>query len=137
MDRDTVNAGRLDRQAQNHCGKTEPLFPITGDPTSSVTSGGRNHDDVFAPLAPNPIPPHRTKAQKFRVLALLKERGERGVLGSELYSRPLEFGRSPRNAISQLRHAGYVILGEARGSSDWFYRLVENPQRSQTASRGR
>jgi hypothetical protein len=69
-------------------------------------------------------------SQKSAILALLRERGQRGVLGSELYSHPELYGRSPRNRISELRRDGCLLEGGPHGSSDWFYRLIrecENP----------
>jgi hypothetical protein len=54
----------------------------------------------------------------------LRERGPQGVLGSELYSRPDLYGRSPRNRISELRRDGHLIEGKPHGASDWFYRFI-------------
>jgi hypothetical protein len=71
-------------------------------------------------------PPARTKNHKSAILSLLRERGSRGVLGSELYNQPLTFGRSPRNRISELRKEGFDIKGEPRGGSDWHYWLDES-----------
>src|SRR5208283_5210595 len=68
--------------------------------------------------------PPRTASHKANILALLKERGPQGVCGSELYSRPDLYGRSPRNRISELRREGVLIEGRARGSADWWYRIV-------------
>jgi hypothetical protein len=75
-----------------------------------------------------PKPPARTDSQRARILSLLRERGAAGVLASELYDQPLRFGRSPRNRLSELRKAGFRIVGEARGSSDWHYTLIAEPQ---------
>ena len=58
-----------------------------------------------------------------RFFPYFRERGWRGVLGSELYNQPLTFGRSPRNRISELRKEGFDIKGEPRGGSDWHYWL--------------
>jgi hypothetical protein len=79
--------------------------------------------------------PARTRSHYERILALLRERGPAGVLGSELYDAPHLYGRSPRNRISELRKDGHLISGEARGA-DWHYVLLrENesttPRRSQ------
>jgi hypothetical protein len=68
--------------------------------------------------------PARTRSHYDAILALLRERGPRGVLGSELYDAPHLYGRSPRNRISELRADGFVISGQARGSSDWHYVLL-------------
>ena len=84
-----------------------------------------------------PLPPLRTKSHKTRILALLKERGSRGVLASELYDQPMIYGRSPRNRISELRQAGYNILGEARGASDWRYWFVPDIPESEPEEKGR
>jgi hypothetical protein len=83
----------------------------------------------------SPLPPNRCKAQKYRILTLLRERGARGVLASELYAKPELYGRSPRNRISELRKAGYLIAGEQRGNTDWIYIFAENPQLPQTELR--
>jgi hypothetical protein len=81
-------------------------------------------------------PPARTRTHYAAILALLIERGERGVLASELYDNPSRFGRSPRNRISELRRDGYRIEGEARGASDWHYRLLQDkPDLSQDRPR--
>jgi hypothetical protein len=70
--------------------------------------------------------PARCASHKSAILALLLERGPRGVLSSELYNSPEKFGRSPRNRISELRSDGHLIEGDPRGSSDWFYRLIRD-----------
>jgi hypothetical protein len=70
--------------------------------------------------------PARCTSHKTAILALLRERGAQGVFGSELYSRPDLYGRSPRNRISELRKNGYLIEGKPHGSSDWFYRLIRD-----------
>lgn len=70
--------------------------------------------------------PGRSRSHYEAILELLRERGSRGVLGSELYARPELYGRSPRNRISELRHDGHLIEGKAHGSSDWFYRLIRD-----------
>lgn len=70
--------------------------------------------------------PSRCSSHKAAILALLRERGAQGVLGSELYNFPEKFGRSPRNRISELRKEGCLISGEPRGASDWFYRLIRD-----------
>jgi hypothetical protein len=76
-----------------------------------------------------PGAPARTKTHRSAILALLRERGARGVLASELYDSPYLYGRSPRNRISELRKEGYPIEGAARGGSDWHYWLQQgNPQ---------
>lgn len=67
----------------------------------------------------------RTPSHRARILEVLRDRGSRGVLASELYSEPTLYGRSPRNRISELRKMGHAIDGEARGSSDWRYWLVD------------
>ena len=68
--------------------------------------------------------PARTRSHYDAILALLRERGPQGVLASELYDQPHLYGRSPRNRISELRHDGFVISGQAHGVSDWHYVLV-------------
>jgi hypothetical protein len=75
------------------------------------------------PRSGNGAPP-RAHNQRGRILALLRERGPAGVLGSELYDSPELYGRSPRNRISELWRDGHLISGEARGASDWHYILV-------------
>jgi hypothetical protein len=73
--------------------------------------------------------PARTRSHYDAILALLRERGPRGVLGSELYDAPHLYGRSPRNRISEIRADlkkdgdFWEIAGEARGGSDWHYVL--------------
>ncbi len=73
-----------------------------------------------------PGAPARTKSHRAAILALLRNRGPRGVLASELYDAPTLYGRSPRNRISELRQDGYRIEGAARGASDWHYWLFED-----------
>src|SRR5258708_1404465 len=68
--------------------------------------------------------PARTRSHYERILALLRERGDAGVNGSELYAAPHLFGRSPRNRISELRKDGHLIEGKPRGGNDWHYRLI-------------
>ena len=70
--------------------------------------------------------PARCASHKENILALLRERADRGqtVLGSELYADPHRFGRSPRNRISELRQEGHLIEGKPHGSADWEYRLI-------------
>jgi hypothetical protein len=70
--------------------------------------------------------PSRTRSHYAAILQLLRERGEQGILGSELYSHPELYGRSPRNRISELRRDGHLIEGKPQGSSDWFYRLIRD-----------
>jgi hypothetical protein len=70
--------------------------------------------------------PARCSSHKAAILALLRERGPAGILSSELYDAPERYGRSPRNRISELRREGCLIEGSARGSSDWFYRLIRD-----------
>jgi hypothetical protein len=70
--------------------------------------------------------PSRCASHKSAILALLRERGPEGVLGSELYARPELYGRSPRNRISELRKAGCLISGEPHDSSDWHYVLLRD-----------
>lgn len=70
--------------------------------------------------------PARTRSHYEAILEFLRKRGPQGALGSELYSRPDLYGRSPRNRISELRKDGHLIEGEAHGSSDWFYRLIRD-----------
>jgi hypothetical protein len=76
-----------------------------------------------------PGAPERTKSHRAAILALLRDRGPRGVLASELYDAPEMYGRSPRNRISELRRDGYPIQGAARGASDWHYWLVQDKPR--------
>ncbi len=72
--------------------------------------------------------PCRTRSHYAAILKLLRERAEQGqgVLGSELYSRPDLYGRSPRNRISELRRDGCLIEGKPHGSADWFYKLIRD-----------
>lgn len=70
--------------------------------------------------------PARSHSHYEAILALLRERGSRGVLGSELYAHPELCGRSPRNRISELRRDGCLIEGKAHGASDWWYRLIRD-----------
>ncbi|HEV3483012.1 MAG TPA: hypothetical protein VGR97_11880 [Candidatus Acidoferrales bacterium] len=70
--------------------------------------------------------PARCRSHYEAILELLRERGPQGVLGSELYSRPDLYGRSPRNRISELRKDGHLIEGKPYGSSNWFYRLIRD-----------
>jgi len=74
--------------------------------------------------------PARTRSHYDAILELLRERAPQGVLGSELYSRPDLYGRSPRNRISELRKDGYLIEGKPHGSADWFYRLIRDNEGS-------
>jgi hypothetical protein len=73
--------------------------------------------------------PPRTRSHYDAILALLRERGPRGVLGSELYDAPHLYGRSPLNRISEIRADlkkdgdFWEIPGKARGASDWWYVL--------------
>jgi hypothetical protein len=68
--------------------------------------------------------PPRSRSHYDAILELLREHGSQGVLGSELYDQPHLCGRSPRNRVSELRRDGFVISGQARGSSDWHYVLL-------------
>ena len=70
--------------------------------------------------------PARSRSHYEAILELLRERASQGhgVLGSELYSRPDLYGRSPRNRISELRKDGHLIEGKPHGSADWWYRLI-------------
>ncbi len=70
--------------------------------------------------------PARCASHKKNIHTFLEQRGPQGVLGSELYSRPDLYGRSPRNRISELRRDGHLIEGKPHGSSDWFYRLIRD-----------
>jgi hypothetical protein len=70
--------------------------------------------------------PARFGSHKAAILALLRERGPQGILGSELYNSPERFGRSPRNRISELRKEGCLISGEPHGNSDWHYILLRD-----------
>ena len=67
--------------------------------------------------------PERAHAQYGRILSLLRERGSVGVLARELYDCPEQFGRSPRNRISELRKDGHLISGQWEGK-DFRYRLL-------------
>jgi hypothetical protein len=72
--------------------------------------------------------PGRTRSHYDRILALLKERGERGILSSELYDTPHLYGRSPRNRISEIRQAGHLIKTVPMGHAVVRYVLLhENP----------
>lgn len=77
----------------------------------------------------------RSRSHYEAILELLRERGPQGVLGSELYSRPDLYGRSPRNRISELRKDGHLIEGKPHGSSDWFYRLIRDNSGVPSAAR--
>jgi hypothetical protein len=66
--------------------------------------------------------PARCASHTQNILRLLWDRGAQRILGSELYSRPDLYGRSPRNHISELRKDGHPIEGKPHGSADWFYR---------------
>src|SRR5262245_15267583 len=70
--------------------------------------------------------PARSRSHYDAILELLRRRGPKGVLSSELYAQPHLYGRSPRNRISELRKAGHLIEGKPHGSSDWFYRLIRD-----------
>jgi len=70
--------------------------------------------------------PARCVSHKAAILALLRKRGPQGVLSSELYDSPENFGRSPRNRVSELRAEGFLIEGKPHGSSDWWYRLIRD-----------
>lgn len=70
--------------------------------------------------------PSRCRSHYHAILELLRERGPRGVLGSELYEHPELYGRSPRNRISEARAAGHLIEGKPHGSSDWHYILLRD-----------
>jgi hypothetical protein len=70
--------------------------------------------------------PIRSRSHYATILQLLRDRGPRGVLSSELYARPELYGRSPRNRISELRRDGHLIEGKPSGSADWFYRLIRD-----------
>jgi hypothetical protein len=70
--------------------------------------------------------PARCASHKSAILALLRERGPQGVLGSELYDSPEKFGRSPRNRVAELRAEGHLIEGRPHSPSDWFYRLIRD-----------
>ena len=70
--------------------------------------------------------PARSRSHYDAILELLRKRGLQGVLGSELYSHPNLYGRSPRNRISELRKDGHLIEGKPYGASDWFYRLIRD-----------
>ena len=70
--------------------------------------------------------PIRSRSHYATILQLLRDRGPRGVLSSELYARPELYGRSPRNRISELRRDGHLIEGKPHGPADWFYRLIRD-----------
>jgi len=67
--------------------------------------------------------PERAHAQYGGILSLLRGRGGTGVLARELYDCPEQFGRSPRNRISELRRDGHLISGQWEGK-DFRYRLL-------------
>src|SRR5215475_11027386 len=71
--------------------------------------------------------PARAATHYDAIFRLLRERGHKGVLGSELYARPELYGRSPRNRVSELRRDGHLIEGKPQGS-DWFYRLIRDSE---------
>lgn len=80
----------------------------------------------------------RARSHRENIADLLIERAKQGlgVRGSELYASPEEFGRSPRNRISELRRDGWNIGGKAHDSSDWFYWLrSDNVGRSYPTAR--
>jgi len=72
--------------------------------------------------------PARCNSHRENILHLLCERGSQGVLGSELYDAPEKFGRSPRNRISELRKAGFLIEGKPHGAADWHYVLLRDSE---------
>jgi hypothetical protein len=78
--------------------------------------------------------PARTRSHNDAILALLRERGPHGVLGSELYDAPHLYGRSPRNRISECRRDGHLIEGKPRGASDWHYVLIRENESPTTRS---
>lgn len=101
----------LRRLAQDGCGERIP-------PTLAEVAQARPRRGAGAPA--------RCLSHKAAILALLRERGAAGVLGSELYDFPDKFGRSPRNRIAELRAEGYLISGQPHGSSDWRYFLFRD-----------
>ena len=70
--------------------------------------------------------PARPRSHYKAILELLRERGPQGVLGSELYSRPDLYGRSPRNRVCELRKNDHLIEGRPHGASNWFYYLIRD-----------
>lgn len=109
-------------------GEIKSFRPEASSPEDSTHCEGRKSQHLFAPP--------RTHTHRERILSLLRDRGVRGVLASELYDAPELYGRSPRNRISELRKDGFRIEGGARGVSDWHYRLVKDkPQEWQERPR--
>jgi hypothetical protein len=66
--------------------------------------------------------PERAQRRYGRILSLRRKRGSAGVLAPELHDRPEQFGRSPRNLISELRQDRHLISGRWEGR-DFCYRL--------------
>jgi len=66
----------------------------------------------------------RARSHKENLLAVLKARGESGVLSSVLYDSWEKFGRSPRNRISELRRDGFSIRTDQVNTSTVRYVLL-------------
>jgi len=98
--------------------QSNPRAPKRASPTLAEVAQARPRRGTGAPA--------RCGSHKAAILALLRERGPQGVLGSEMYNSPERFGRSPRNRISELRKEGCEISGEPRGTSDWHYVLLRD-----------
>jgi hypothetical protein len=72
------------------------------------------------------------------ILDLLRVRGTAGVLSSELYDHPEQFGRSPRNRVSEMRlRDGFSIRTVQVSSSTVRYILQEGPQDWYTRETGK
>jgi hypothetical protein len=81
----------------------------------------------------------RAASHKENLLAILRERGERGVESAELYADHSRFGVSPRNRCSELRAEGHNIQtiflshGLVRyvlreGPRDWYTETTGKPR---------
>lgn len=124
-------------------GEIKSFRPGTSSPEDSTHCEGRKSSGVFAPASPS----WRVRAHSHygRILELLRERGSRGVLSSELYDNPALFGRSPRNRVSEMRRDGfeirtvqvnastvrYVLLadrGEQHAPRDWYEKQTGKPR---------
>jgi hypothetical protein len=107
-------------------GKIKCFQPSTSAREDSTTSERRKSPRVSAPASCS----WRVRAHSHydRILELLRERGPRGVLSSELYDNPALFGRSPRNRVSEMRRDGFKIQTVHVSSSSVRYILHEPPR---------
>jgi hypothetical protein len=70
----------------------------------------------------------RTKSQRQVILNLLRQRGNRGAINSELSNIALCYGKR----LSELRERGYKIATENLGNGVVKYVLVSEPEREIT-----